>query len=109
MDASDADLVILEVRERNAYAAGHVPGARHLPRGQLDLRVNDELPDPSGGSCCADKSFSRMSQHRLLQSNSDVEAAASNTVRRRHLILHCVIKFSPTSVNSFLTADVDWC
>jgi rhodanese-related sulfurtransferase len=24
-----------------------VPGARHLPRGQLELRVNDELPDPT--------------------------------------------------------------
>jgi rhodanese-related sulfurtransferase len=24
-----------------------VPGARHLPRGQLELRVNEELPDPT--------------------------------------------------------------
>jgi glyoxylase-like metal-dependent hydrolase (beta-lactamase superfamily II)/rhodanese-related sulfurtransferase len=42
-----ADLVVLDVRERDAYAAGHVPGARHIPRGQLELRVNDELPDPT--------------------------------------------------------------
>jgi glyoxylase-like metal-dependent hydrolase (beta-lactamase superfamily II) len=41
------DFVVLDVRERDAYAAGHVPGARHLPRGQLELRVNDELPDPT--------------------------------------------------------------
>jgi len=41
------DIVVLDVRERDAYAAGHVPGARHLPRGQLELRVNDELPDPT--------------------------------------------------------------
>ncbi|HEY8518814.1 MAG TPA: rhodanese-like domain-containing protein [Gammaproteobacteria bacterium] len=40
-------LVVLDVREKDAYAAGHVPGARHLPRGQLELRVNDELPDPT--------------------------------------------------------------
>jgi glyoxylase-like metal-dependent hydrolase (beta-lactamase superfamily II)/rhodanese-related sulfurtransferase len=45
--ARDADLVILDVRERDAYAAGHIPGARHLPRGQLELRVNEELPDPT--------------------------------------------------------------
>jgi glyoxylase-like metal-dependent hydrolase (beta-lactamase superfamily II)/rhodanese-related sulfurtransferase len=43
----DAGLIVLDVRERDAYSAGHVPGARHLPRGQLELRVNEELPDPT--------------------------------------------------------------
>lgn len=47
VDTRDVELVILDVRERDAYAAGHVPGARHLPRGQLELRVNEELPDPT--------------------------------------------------------------
>jgi glyoxylase-like metal-dependent hydrolase (beta-lactamase superfamily II) len=41
------DLVILDLREKDAFEAGHVPGARHLPRGQLELRVNSELPDPT--------------------------------------------------------------
>lgn len=41
------DFVILDVREKDAFAAGHVPGALHLPRGQLELRVNEVLPDPS--------------------------------------------------------------
>lgn len=41
------DFVILDVREKDAFAAGHVPGAVHLPRGQLELRVNEALPDPS--------------------------------------------------------------
>ncbi len=43
----DPGLVVLDVREKDAYAAGHVPGARHLPRGQLELRVNAELQDPT--------------------------------------------------------------
>jgi rhodanese-related sulfurtransferase len=47
IDAHDTDLIVLDVRERDAYAAGHVPGARLLPRGQLELRVNEELPDPT--------------------------------------------------------------
>ena len=38
---------MLDVRERDAYEAGHIPGARLLPRGQLELRVNQELPDPT--------------------------------------------------------------
>lgn len=47
VDAGDTELLILDVRERDAYTAGHIPGARHLPRGQLELRVNEELPDPT--------------------------------------------------------------
>ena len=41
------DLVLLDVRERSAYDAGHLPGAQHLARGELELRVDKELPDPS--------------------------------------------------------------
>jgi glyoxylase-like metal-dependent hydrolase (beta-lactamase superfamily II)/rhodanese-related sulfurtransferase len=47
IDKGDSDLLVLDVRERDAYEAGHVPGARLLPRGQLELRVNDDLPDPT--------------------------------------------------------------
>ncbi len=41
------DMVVLDVREKDAFANGHIPGARHLPRGQLELRVNEEFPDPT--------------------------------------------------------------
>ena len=52
--ASDAGWTILDVREREAFAAGHIPGAKHLPRGQLELRVDDELPNPHARivTCC---------------------------------------------------------
>jgi glyoxylase-like metal-dependent hydrolase (beta-lactamase superfamily II)/rhodanese-related sulfurtransferase len=48
------DMVILDLREKDAFDAGHVPGAVHLPRGQLELRVNTELPDPTVKilTCC---------------------------------------------------------
>jgi rhodanese-related sulfurtransferase len=41
------DLVVLDVREKAAFDSGHIPGARHLPRGQLELRVNEDFPDPT--------------------------------------------------------------
>jgi glyoxylase-like metal-dependent hydrolase (beta-lactamase superfamily II)/rhodanese-related sulfurtransferase len=47
VEAGRDDLIVLDVRERDAYDAGHIPGARLLPRGQLEMRVNQELPDPT--------------------------------------------------------------
>jgi rhodanese-related sulfurtransferase len=54
---SEADpngMIILDVRERDAYEEGHIAGAKLLPRGQLELRVNQDLPDPMRRivSCC---------------------------------------------------------
>jgi len=46
ISARTNDFVILDVRESDAYAAGHVPSAIHVPRGQLELRVNQAFPDP---------------------------------------------------------------
>jgi glyoxylase-like metal-dependent hydrolase (beta-lactamase superfamily II)/rhodanese-related sulfurtransferase len=45
--SANDDLVVLDVRERDAYLEGHIRGALSLPRGQLELRVNQDLPDPT--------------------------------------------------------------
>ncbi len=45
--ARQNDLIVLDVREREQFDAGHLPGAMFLPRGQLELRVNDAFPDPT--------------------------------------------------------------
>jgi glyoxylase-like metal-dependent hydrolase (beta-lactamase superfamily II)/rhodanese-related sulfurtransferase len=54
VDAGATDLTILDVRERDAFEEGHIAGAHLLPRGQLELRVNQELPDPTRRilTCC---------------------------------------------------------
>jgi len=46
LEAKRNDFVVLDVRERDAYARGHVPGALHLARGQLELKVDQTFPDP---------------------------------------------------------------
>ncbi|GIK49364.1 MAG: MBL fold metallo-hydrolase [Hyphomonadaceae bacterium] len=46
-EAGANDLIVLDVREKEAFDAGHIPGAAHLPRGLLELRVNEALPDPT--------------------------------------------------------------
>ena len=54
LGGNSRDMVILDIREKDAFEAGHVPGAHHLPRGQLELRVDTELPDPTVRivTCC---------------------------------------------------------
>jgi len=39
--------VIVDVRETEEYAAGHVPGAKHVPRGYLESRIEAAVPDRS--------------------------------------------------------------
>jgi glyoxylase-like metal-dependent hydrolase (beta-lactamase superfamily II)/rhodanese-related sulfurtransferase len=48
------DFIVLDVRERDAFEAGHIPNAQHLPRGILELKVNETLPDPTVRivTCC---------------------------------------------------------
>ena len=37
--------VIIDVREKNETDAGLLPGAKHVPRGFLELRIEEAVPD----------------------------------------------------------------
>jgi phage shock protein E len=41
------DIVIVDVRESGEYEAEHIPQAKHIPRGILEYRAAEELPDKS--------------------------------------------------------------
>jgi len=47
LEARQNDLIVLDVREKDQFEAGHLSGARWLPRGQLEIRVNEAFPDPT--------------------------------------------------------------
>lgn len=38
---------IIDVREKTEWEEGHIPGAVHVPRGYLELRIEGEVPDKS--------------------------------------------------------------
>ncbi len=42
-----AEAVVIDVREADEYAAGHIAGARHIPLGEIAQRL-DEVVVPSG-------------------------------------------------------------
>ena len=39
------DITIVDVREPDEYEEAHLPEAKHIPRGMLELRAAEELPD----------------------------------------------------------------
>src|SRR5665811_258825 len=40
-------VAIVDVRETDEVAAGHLPGAIHIPRGYLESRIEGVVPDKS--------------------------------------------------------------
>ncbi len=42
---SGEDFTVLDVREPGEWRQGHIPGAKHVPRGLLEYLANDELPE----------------------------------------------------------------
>lgn len=43
--AEQPDTALIDVREKNEWEEGHIPGARHVPRGYLELRIENAVPD----------------------------------------------------------------
>jgi sulfur-carrier protein adenylyltransferase/sulfurtransferase len=41
------DLVLIDVREKYEWDEGYIPGAKHVPRGFLELRIEEAVPDKS--------------------------------------------------------------
>src|SRR5690348_1926039 len=39
------EIVLVDVREKNEWDEGYIPGALHIPRGYLELRVEEAIPD----------------------------------------------------------------
>ena len=46
LDAGEK-LLIVDVREDNEWAAGHIPGAIHLGKGVIERDIEAAVPDPS--------------------------------------------------------------
>jgi molybdopterin/thiamine biosynthesis adenylyltransferase/rhodanese-related sulfurtransferase len=46
-DGNGAGPILIDVREKDEWSEGFIPGARWIPRGFLELRVEDQIPEPS--------------------------------------------------------------
>lgn len=43
----DQEIVLVDVREKLEWNEGHIPGAIHVPRGYLELQIEEAVPDKS--------------------------------------------------------------
>ncbi len=68
----DKEVVFLDVREPNEWNMGHVPGAVHIPRGQLEGRVESVIDrDKRVVVYCAGGSRSALAADTLKQMGYD--------------------------------------
>ncbi|HEV2641728.1 MAG TPA: rhodanese-like domain-containing protein [Candidatus Elarobacter sp.] len=71
-EESGSKVVFLDVREPNEWNLGHVPGALHIPRGQLENKVEQMLDrDAHVVVYCAGGSRSALATDTLRQMGYD--------------------------------------
>jgi molybdopterin/thiamine biosynthesis adenylyltransferase len=60
-------VALIDVRETEEWDAGHIPGARHVPRGYLESRIEGAVPDKSQRVVlyCASGTRSALAAHTL--------------------------------------------
>lgn len=63
------ETVILDVREADEWKEGHIPGAVHIPRGLLELKIENLFPDKTTPIVChcAAGTRSFLATHSLMQ------------------------------------------
>ena len=49
----DPELVVLDVRDRDEFEAGHIPGSMHIPYGELAGRLDEVPPDRPIATVCS--------------------------------------------------------
>ena len=62
----------MDVRETEEYSVGHLPGAKHVPRGYLESRIEGAVPDRSQRVIlyCASGNRSALAAHTLRRSSA---------------------------------------
>jgi sulfur-carrier protein adenylyltransferase/sulfurtransferase len=46
-DPQNQEIVLVDVREKHEWNEGHIPGAIHVPRGYLELQIEEAVPNKS--------------------------------------------------------------
>jgi len=83
-----APMVLVDVREKDEWRAGYIPGAVHVPRGFLEIQIESKVPDKSAPVVlyCAGGVRSALAAKSLLELGyTNVESATLGFVRWKDL------------------------
>jgi rhodanese-related sulfurtransferase len=47
-----SEAVIVDVRDKDEWDEGHIPGALHIGRGTIELDIEEKVPDPNAMIIC---------------------------------------------------------
>ncbi|OYD08091.1 sulfurtransferase TusA family protein [Paludifilum halophilum] len=70
---SDNKLTVLDVREPMEYAFGHIPGAKHIPLGELEERLSELDPEKETWVICRSGSRSDLASQKLHEKGFKVK------------------------------------
>jgi sulfur-carrier protein adenylyltransferase/sulfurtransferase len=65
----DSEIVLIDVRETDEWDSGHIPGAKHVPRGHLESRIENAVRDRDARVVlyCASGNRSALAAHTLSE------------------------------------------
>jgi rhodanese-related sulfurtransferase len=46
------EAVVIDVRDKDEWDEGHIPGATHMSRGTIELEIEEKVPDPNAMIIC---------------------------------------------------------
>ena len=49
---SSGDAIVVDVRDKEEWDEGHIPGATHMSRGTIELGIEEKVPDPNAMIIC---------------------------------------------------------
>ena len=49
---NSGNAVVVDVRDKDEWDEGHIPGATHMSRGTIELDIEEKVPDPNAMIIC---------------------------------------------------------
>ena len=49
---NSGDAIVVDVRDKDEWDEGHIPGATHMSRGTIELDIEEKVPDPNATVIC---------------------------------------------------------